>query len=468
MGEDSTSSAEGSSALPVERLRRGGRVGAVAARHAARSAAVAATSRFRGPEQEARARERTILRLADDIATVAVGMRGAAQKLGQIMAVLDLGIADEETRAEFSRRMERVFATAPRWTDSSMQQRISDELGPHVADLTDVAGPVSTASIGQVYRARLRDGRSVAVKVKYPNVDRMVRADLQNLRLLVRAVRRHLPAVNSEAIVDEVARQISTELDFEAECRNQRIFSDRFDGHPVIRIPSPVEELCTGDMLVTEFFDGMTLDDAAALPAPERDRIGEAIYRFYCGEMYRVGHFCADPHPGNILVNPGGTVCFVDFGSCVTLSPDEHALERRALEGLLGGRHREVYDLVREAGFVVNDKAMGPDELTAYIRDVAGWHLESGILTITPQVAAAAVSAALLPQGGHIGTFGAQAIVEAHALGRRNELAVLSLLGRLNATAPWSDIARETLGISGPATPMGEEIALWRRRRPDR
>ena len=165
------------------------------------------------------------------------------------------------------------------------------------------------------YRGTLRDGRAVAVKVKYPNVDVMVRADLKNLRMLAKIASKYMVVVTASLLVEEVIRQLTRELDFAGECANQREFALR--AMPVTRVrrfPDVVPELCTDEVLVSEWLDAMSFDDACSLPQAQRNRIGEAVYRFYCGEMYRIGWFVADPHPGNVLVLPDGRVGFVDFG----------------------------------------------------------------------------------------------------------------------------------------------------------
>lgn len=445
------------------RIRRGGQLGGVAARHAVRVAAGAAAARFRTGEEIDSARDRAALNLADDIVSVVGGMRGAAHKLGQVMAVIDVGITSRGVREEFARRLEPLFAATPPWNERTMMRVLSDSLGSRRADIVDISGPIAAASIGQVYRGRLRDGRDVAVKVKYPDVDMMVRADFKNLALFSRMLAKYVPADNVEKLVDEVRRQILTELDFHAECASQREFAARFAGHPAFWVPDAVSELCTNGVLVTEFVDGMTFDEACSLDRASRDRIGEAVYRFYCAEMFASGRFSADPHPGNMIVVPDGRVAFLDFGLTVELSASELDVERSVLAAILDGDFDEMHRAIVESGFITDPQALTQQQLVDYVLAAVGWHVVDGHRTITATVARRAATAALSPAGGHIGNMGRQSMVEGHGFGRRNELATVALLGRLNATGPWSDIAREALGLAGPATPMGTSIEEWRR-----
>ncbi len=443
------------------RIRRGSQLGGVAAKHAARVAAATATARFMSSEGADAARDRNVLKLADDVVSVVGGMRGAAHKLGQVLAVLDLGISTRATREEFKRRLEPLFAATPPWNDAAMMRVLDQSLGDRRADIAELDGPIASASIGQVYRGTLSDGRDVAVKIKYPNVDMMVRADMKNLKMLARVLTRYVPAANVNELVAEVARQITLELDFVAEGATQTMFADRYAGHPAFRIPRPIAELCTDRVLVTEFVDGLSFDEACRLDRPDRDLIGEIVYRFYCGEMYRTGTFSGDPHPGNMIILPDRTVAFLDFGLSISLTPAELAIEQEVFGSLLAGDHERTYELVRRAGFIVEPETLDAERFAAYAMASVGWHVEPGEVTITDGVARRAAMAAVSPNGGYVGSMGRQTLVEGHGFGRRNELATCSLLGRLRSTAPWSSIASENLGLSGPATPLGREIARW-------
>ena len=431
-------------------------------RHAARTAGTLAASRFRDEQADRDARDATILALADDLVTVLGGMRGAAMKLGQLLAVIDIGITEPSAREAFADRLKPLFQAAPRWTDAAMMKVLDQELGARRGRIARLEGPIASASIGQVYRGVLDDGRDVAVKIQYPRVDAMVRADLKNMRLLLKVLGRYIPASNAAALSEEIARQVLAELDFAAELRHHRYFADLFAGHPGIAVPQPVDELCSDRVLVTEFLVGEPFAAAAALDQDRRNRLGEAVYRFYCGEMYRTGRFCADPHPGNVLVLPDGRAGFVDFGMTVHLTDEEHAFERDLFTSLLRGDTARVHTLAVQAGFIGRPDLMDAGDLAEYIDHVVGWHLHDGEVTITPETARDAVIAATLPAGGFYDKFEGQMLQAEHALGRRTDMSTVALLGELRATGPWRAIACEVLGLDGPATPMGVAIAEWR------
>ena len=134
--------------------------------------------------------------------------------------------------------------------------------------------PIAAASIGQVYRATLHDGREVAVKVQYPRVAEAVRADLQNLGLLLRLMKRVAPGMDAKAIAREVTERIGEELDYELEAQNQRALARIFRGHPFIVVPAVIARLSRERVMVTEFVEGSAFDDAqgaaAGRPRPRR------------------------------------------------------------------------------------------------------------------------------------------------------------------------------------------------------
>lgn len=442
------------------RAKRAAALGKVVAGHAVRSAITTAIKPVAA--DVAARRDADILRFADDLVAVAGSMKGAAQKLGQLLSVVDVGITSSSVRDDFTARLAPLFDNAPRVPDETMHRALDRELGGLRARIVSIeAGAIASASIGQVYRARLDDGRMVAVKIQYPDIASKVRADLKNLQLVAKLASKKMPASNSQAIVAEVQRQMIKEVDYRTElAHHQRIF-DAFREHPGWRIPEPIAELCTEHVLVTEYLDGVPFDGLIGEDQPVRDRVGEAIYRFYCGEMYRTGFFCADPHPGNIMLLPDGRVGFLDFGLCMDMDPEDAEVQRKVFRALLTGNDDEAFELAVAAGFLADPQAMERSAATEYIRAVSSWHLEDGSLRMTPDIARRSVADAVLPSSKFYEGIRNQRLVETHTMARRTELCVAALLGKLGAEAPWSAIAREYLGLGGIATPLGEAIEIW-------
>src|SRR3954451_19853493 len=179
--------------IPTSRRARTAKVSSLAAGQAARHLGTRATNLARTEEGRDKAFERRHLEAAEQIVSALGTMKGAAMKLGQVMSFLDVGLVPEEHREDFQRKLGQLRDAAPKVRFADMRKVIESELEAPLKDIFAEFDetPVAAASIGQVYRARLReDDRLVAVKVQYPRVAEAVRADMQNLGMILRLMKR--------------------------------------------------------------------------------------------------------------------------------------------------------------------------------------------------------------------------------------------------------------------------------------
>ena len=137
---------------------------------------------------------------------------------------------------------------------------------------------------------------------------------MQNLGMILRLMKRIAPGLDVKATAEEIRSRIDEELDYELEAQNQRSLARIFRGHPFIVVPDVVTALSRERVLVTEFVYGRGFDEIKQLDQATRDRVGEIVFRFYFGCMYRHHQFSGDPHPGNFLLLDDGRVAFLDFG----------------------------------------------------------------------------------------------------------------------------------------------------------
>ncbi|GAB2640642.1 AarF/ABC1/UbiB kinase family protein [Gordonia jinhuaensis] len=449
--------------LPTSRVSRGAGLGQVAARSIGRHARTRVATLGRDPDEVARRMQRDALTTADELVDVLGSMKGAAMKVGQMLSLLDLDLIPPESRDQFSRKLAVLRDTAPAVDDTIMLDRLRTSLGARMSAFAHIDTPaVAAASIGQVYRAVLRDGRQVAVKVKYPEIDTIIESDLRNLSTVLRISRRLLPHTDMDSIIGEVTGHLREELDYIHEARMQHQVAQRYRGHPFILVPDVVEQLCTRDVLVTEYVNGVGFNEIVTLDADTRNQVGETIYRFYCGGAYLDGGFCGDPHPGNVRLADDGRVAFLDFGLYKTMPARSTELERSVLRCARAGDGDALRKVLNEAGILVSGDDLSSAEILAYIRDAAWWHIDDAVLTITPEVANSTFVAAVHPSSRHFGDARRQSLPEDHVFARRAEFHTCAMLGQLQATHNWFRIEAEWLDNAIAGTELGEFDQHWR------
>ena len=177
--------------------------------------------------------------------------------------------------------------------------------------------PVASASIGQVHRATLADGRTVAVKVQHPGIDQAMKADLKNSGLVEQSFRMFAGAkFESKRIAAEIRERFAEELDYELEASRQQKIFDIHVGDDTIHVPALVPTHCASKILTMDWVEGMNFSQACAADEDLRRQWAEAMWRFAYKSILVGGHFNADPHPGNYKFHDDGTVTFLDHG-CV-------------------------------------------------------------------------------------------------------------------------------------------------------
>ncbi|AYF76962.1 AarF/ABC1/UbiB kinase family protein [Nocardia yunnanensis] len=448
--------------VPRGRIARGGRMGRLAAGQAARGLGTRLSMVGRTEEARRVLARRSSLQAAQQLVTVLGSMKGAAMKLGQLLSVLELDLVPESHRELFRDKLAELRDRAPAVPFAAMRRVIEDDLGPLARVFADFdETPIAAASIGQVYRARLRDGRAVAVKVKYPGVDAAVESDLRNLRMLSGLLKSVLPSAADAAVLDEIARNIGGELDYAREARTQHRVAARYRGHPFVVVPDSIEQYCGHHVLVTEFLDGQGFDGMRALPDAERDRIGEIVYRFYVSSLFTDYEFCGDPHPGNMLLAASGRVGFVDFGLYNRMDAVHVEFERDALRAACEGRADALYDRWVGRGIIDPDAGVTPEECLDYVWAAAGWHLLDEEIAVTPELATGAVILAIDPRAAEFRGMRRQLLPPEHVFSRRADLFTFAALGQLRTTNNWHRIAREWLYGEPPATDIGLAIRRW-------
>ncbi len=210
--------------------------------------------------------------------------------------------------------------------------------------------PIASASIAQVHRARLKDGREVAVKVRRPGVSRVVNNDMRLLRFVAKALST-LPGMSTvplPELIDEFVGPIKQQLDFHLEATNNRRFRAEFALTEHIRLPALVEDLCAENVLAMEYLDHLQRTDLNSLSASERKTAALAGLRALYKMIFIDGFVHADMHPGNVYVREWGEFVILDTGLVAVLDEDNQKDFVDFFFGLINNEGREcariIYD----------------------------------------------------------------------------------------------------------------------------
>ncbi|MGY1977089.1 ABC1 kinase family protein [Nocardia gipuzkoensis] len=453
--------------VPTSRLARGTKLGAVAASSVLRTQRTRLTMRGRSEAVRAKMAEESMIRTTEQVVMVLGTMKGVAMKLGQMMSVLDLDLVPEDHRERFQKRLAVLRNAAPTVSFAAMRQVIEEDFGKplDVIFAEFDAEPVAAASIGQVYRARLHDGRQVAVKVQYPGIDVAVRADLKNLAMFRRVLQSAMPWV-TPAVLDELRLNMEAELDYRAEAATQLQIAEIYAEHPFVIVPRSLPELSTTRVLVTEYVEGKGFEEIRQLPEEQRNRIGEIIYRFYVGSLFTFNEFCGDPHPGNVLLAADGRVGFLDFGLFNRMDPEHVQFELVCLRAAAEERAEDLRELMIQRGVIDSPQEIGAEECLEYVLAASEWCLVDEELTITPELASGAFLLAVDPRASEFTGMKQQNLPPEHLFSRRADFLTFGMLGQLGCTANWHRISREWLYDEPPVTDLGRAHHAWLADRP--
>jgi|694.fasta_scaffold06981_16 predicted unusual protein kinase regulating ubiquinone biosynthesis (AarF/ABC1/UbiB family) len=441
------------------RLRRSARVWRLTARRGVHYAVVKLTGVAVGDRRRQELEDRFAVATAQDVAAELGQMKGVLMKLGQLASVVVDGLPPEARAA-----LAQLQADVPPMAPSLAAGVVTADLGapPEEVFLDFDVEPVAAASIGQVHRAVTRSGHRVAVKVQYPGVADAIRADLDNAEMLyglLSAVA--LPGLEPAALVAELRERMGEELDYRLEATNQRRFAERYLGHPWIRIPGVVDELCGEHVLTTDWCDGRGFAEIEVADEATRQHIAEVVFRFAQGSVLRYRSFNGDPHPGNYRFADDGTVVFLDFG-LVKQWPDEEFAGLMAVLGpVLDQDPERLVDHMVEAGFLAEDHRLSAEQVWASVSAPYEPYFHDEF-TFTPSFAAEAMRNIADPTGPNRAVMRALNLPGSFVIVNRVLWGMGGLLGRLGATNRWRGILEEYLFDRPPATPMGHAEEAWR------
>jgi ubiquinone biosynthesis protein len=273
---------------------------------------------------------------------------------------------------------------------AEVERMIEEELGLSIEQLflDFESTPVAAASIGQVHRATLPNGRRVAVKVQRPDAPRQVEADLELMYQAARLLRERVKAlefIDTVSLVDEFARTIRQELDYRMEARNAEQFHRNFAGHPHVRVPRVFWSYSRSRILTLELLEGVQLRDldVDTYTIEERRRLSYLIAEAWMHMIFRHGFFHADPHPANIMVlEQTEQIGLIDFGMVGKLTDEDMS----RLTGLFIDAVNERIEALpaRLAALGVRYPKDKEEEFVAELRDVYYRYYGASLSEIDP------------------------------------------------------------------------------------
>jgi predicted unusual protein kinase regulating ubiquinone biosynthesis (AarF/ABC1/UbiB family) len=460
---------QGDTKIPRSRLGRSARVGIRAGLEGARFAGAKATGVVRSRDARQERMEGLALDSAERLVETLGTMKGAAMKMGQLASFIDTEYLPEEYRELYQSKLGQLRTSAPAMPWEKVRKVIDEEYDEPCLDVfREIEQEAfAAASIGQVHRAVLHDGRRVAVKIQYPGIDAAIRADLSNAGMILRLAKAIAPGLDSKAVAAELKERVLEELDYEYEAHNQRVFSRAYRGHPFIYVPDVITRLSRGRVLVTEYVEGHSFDDIKQLDQERRTRFGEIVFRFYLGSIYQLQHFNADAHPGNYLLLDDGRVAFLDFGMTKRLDVEQIRLEEEVIKARLDHDPERLRQKLHELGFLRDPQRIDAERLMAHVDAVGGWYLEDVEREVTSEYVMGVIAAMSDPRSHFYALMRRENVPANELMGRRMEIGVLAVLGQLRARRNWHRIAREWWFGDEPATELGrQEHEFWAKRAP--
>ncbi len=391
------------------------------------------------------------MRTSEDVRRTMGEMKGAVMKLGQILSLMS-GTLPPEMMAELS----SLQASAPPMAFNLVEDVFEREFGepPQRVFKKFEREPFAAASIGQVHRAELRDGSRVAVKVQYPGVRDAIEHDLANAAALIAMAAVVSRGLDAGPIVRDLKEGILAELDYLREAASQQRFFDEFEGHAFIRVPRVYHKLTTPAVLVQEYIEGKPFATALTWDEAARGRLGEIIFRYAFGSIYRHRLFNGDPHPGNYLLLDDASVAFVDYGCVAEFSEQMIAAFKRIIRALFAGDREEWREALIAAKILAPDAPFTTDELYEHMH----WYWEPVLheeLAFTPELAGEMVrrNTQTTGEGGRINRY--CNVPEGMVFLTRINFGLAGLLASLGTQRPWRAIVAEYIDDAPPATELG-------------
>ncbi len=254
---------------------------------------------------------------ADDLMQALAGLKGPLMKVAQILATIP-----EALPPEYTHKLQQLQSDAPPMGWPFVKRRMKAELGPDWQDKFEKfeKEAAAAASLGQVHKAHLHDGRLAACKLQYPEMQTAINADLNQLKLIFSLYEKYDNSISTQYVHDELAARLYEELDYKLEAKHTKMYAEMLKKEKGVHVPDVIDELSTSRLLVTTWLEGDKILNFKQADTETRNEIALNMFRAWYVPFYHYGIIHGDPHLGNYSVRKDLGINLLDYG-CVRVFP---------------------------------------------------------------------------------------------------------------------------------------------------
>lgn len=278
-------------------------------------------------------------------------LQGLFIKVGQLISALSHILPEA-----YMETLESLQDNAPATDFNDSRRQIESSLEESIDALFTNFNetPIASASIGQVYKARLRSGEQVAVKVQHTNIRELAKEDLKIVQRLIRRVAFFFKIQGLDHIYSQVKQMIEDELDYRKEANSMQIIGKNLSRTAGIIVPKVYTEYSSDKVLVSSFEEGVKITNTQQLKEWGIDPkvISERLILTYCKMVLEDGFYHADPHPGNILVNENGDIILLDFGATAHMDDNMRRELPILIQAIIRKDHGQILRSLQKIGFI--------------------------------------------------------------------------------------------------------------------
>ena len=307
---------------------------------------------LRSPEAKSAYLRKLHVKNAALIREKAIEMKGVMIKVGQFLSSR-IDFLPDEYIAELSQLQDQI----PPHEYSEIRAQIINSFGttPEEIFLDFDREPIAAASLGQVHRAVLKNGQKAAVKIQYPGIAKIIETDIRMFGVLIKIMKGRYGRINLKILHEEFSRIIRAELDYIQEGKNAERFKNNFSEDQRIIIPGIQWDYTREKVLTLEFVDGIKITECHEVKASEIDckAVVNLLAETYSRMIFVHGFFHGDPHPGNIFVQEGPKLVFVDFGMVQAIPVSIKVGLRRFADALVEKDTAGTIESLKKMGFII-------------------------------------------------------------------------------------------------------------------